>query len=465
MLSLSREKLAEIVQGKFLPSTEKFSFTGVEYDSRQIKGGELFIALKGEKTHGHEFLEQALSNGAALALVEDSSLLEDHLEAQRLVCVADTLRSFSQLASYWRRELGLPVLAITGSVGKTTVKEMCASILLRKSRGNYSLKSHNNHVGVPYTILRTGREHAWLVLEMGMNHAGELNTLSKMASPDVALINSVTFAHIEFFSSIAEIADAKFEIKNGLGAQGALAINADDAEIQHALHRHPISANQKLYKFGLAEKAQVRLLKVKSLGLEGIQVELSVFGEPLEFSMNVVGRQNAMNAAAAVLASKLLVPQMTLQEIKAGLESFTAPLMRLNLKHLADGKQIIDDSYNANPASMRSALELAADLSSQGKRVGLLLGDMLELGSYSEKLHSEVGEQAAGCGAKFVIAVGRLSEQLLAPARARGIPAFKADSAQDAAEQVRKLQFDVLLVKASRGVQLDQAVQILTKVN
>ncbi len=461
MISLLRDELCKIIGAKVVASKERLSFRGVEYDSREIRGGELFIALKGEKTHGHEFLQKAFQSGAALALVEDAGLLEKGPEAERLLYVPDTLKAFWRLASHWRKELAIPVLAITGSVGKTTVKEMAAAILLRHSRGNYSLKSHNNHVGVPYSILRCGREHLWLVLEMGMNHPGELRELSKLAGPNVALINCVTAAHIEFFKSIDEIADAKFEIKDGLLEQGSLLINADDQELIKALARHKLSAQQKVCKFGSASGAQVRILKVEGRGLEGLNMQLEIFGESTQVEMSVAGKHNAQNAAAAVLAAKVLMPDISISQIVSGLENFTAPLMRLNIKHLPDKSKIIDDSYNANPASMRAALELVSELSAQGKRSGLLLGDMLELGEFSERYHKEIGALAASSGAVFVIALGKFAELLLGPSKQRGIPAFRAESIETAVEQVRKFKFDVLLVKASRGVGLDGAVKLL----
>ncbi|RIL08304.1 MAG: UDP-N-acetylmuramoyl-tripeptide--D-alanyl-D-alanine ligase, partial [Proteobacteria bacterium] len=174
-ISLSKEKLIEVLKGASLAGStpEKISFAGVEYDSREIKGGELFIALKGGANHGHQFVKQAFERGASICLVEDSQAAKNSEFPERCVVVEDTLKAFWELASYWRNELAIPVLAVTGSVGKTTIKEMTASLLLRREQGVYSLKSHNNQTGVPYTICRAARHHRWAVLEMGMNHAGE----------------------------------------------------------------------------------------------------------------------------------------------------------------------------------------------------------------------------------------------------------------------------------------------------
>lgn len=461
MISLSREDLLKVVGGWGNGSSEKLSFSGVEFDSRQIKGGELFVALKGEKAHGHEYLAEAYRRGAALFLVEDPALKESFAEPQRLIIVDDTLKAFSVLASWWRHELNLPVLAITGSVGKTTVKEMAAGLLLKHSPGTFSLRSHNNHVGVPYTLCRLSSTHKWAVVEMGMNHAGEIRELSRIVEPDVGVITAIAPAHIEFLGSLEAIADAKFEILQGLRKGGSLVLEARSEQIRLALSRHDPQNLLNVRSFGSDEGAEVRVQDVRSMGLDGIAFRLILEGRELEIEMSVPGAHNALNAACAVLAARSLMPDLSPEQIERGLKEFRAPLMRMNLKEMPDGRQLIDDSYNANPASMRASLELAGQMARAGKKVGLILGDMLELGAHAAQYHAEIGELAARSGPAFVIGVGQHSETLLAESRTLGIPVFAAVSPEAAAHTARKLEFDVLLVKASRGVALDQAVNIL----
>jgi len=463
-LALSKEKLGEVVGGKTVSATEKMRFHGVEYDSREVKGGELFVALPGAKAHGHAFLDQAFGRGAALALVEDPRLLTESPHAERLVCVSDSLKGLWALAGWWRMELDLPVLAVTGSVGKTTVKEIAAAALLKHSRGIYSLKSHNNHVGVPYTICRIDRSHAWAVLEMGMNHAGELRALTAIARPDVAVITCIGPAHIENLGSLEAIAQAKLEIVAGLRPGGTLVINGDDRVLAEGLAvcgeiGHPV------VRFGAGPCNDLTVSDVVARGLEGLTFRLSasgaIGGGQTTATMGILGRHNALNGAAAALAIKRLFPSLGLDDIARGLADFRAPLMRLSIKPLTHDRRIIDDSYNANPQSMRAALDIAADLVASGLRVGLVLGDMLELGERSPSYHADIGGVVAALKPVFCVTVGPLSEAIHTAAQSVGIPAFRAETPEAAAHIARKFGFDILLVKASRGTGLDRTVQTL----
>ncbi len=457
MISLTRDKLAEIVGGKVVASGERINFSGAEYDSRQIKGGELFVALRGEKVHGEAFVEEVLARGAAVCLVENASLLQSCSFPERIVQVPDTLLAFQNLAAWWRKELKLPVAAITGSVGKTTVKELCAAILLIASRGCYSLKSHNNHVGVPYTILRADAQDAWLLLELGMNHAGELRRLTKISAPDVSAITMIAPAHLEYFESIEAIADAKFEIFEGLGTSGVAVLNAEDPQILTALTRHPLGA--KLVRYGSRSGLDAQLFSVESLGFDGLKLRFSIGRDIIEAQSTLIGKHNALNIVCAALVAKTLVPGLRVDQISQGIANFRAPLMRLDKKVLKDGRVIIDDCYNANPASMRASIEFLGELRSAGKSVGMILGDMLELGQRSRELHGEIGQCAVGVKPGFLVTVGESSREIYEAARTANVKAFQADTPEAAAEIARKIPVDVLLVKGSRGMGLDRAVK------
>ena len=466
-ISLSKEKLIEITGGRSAPAAgaaEKVVFSGIEYSSAEIRGGELFIALKGGNTHGHRYVNDAFARGAALVLVEDPAMLEAFAEPHRMVVVDDTLKAFRQLASYWRRELATPLLAVTGSVGKTTTKEIAASILLRAGQGTYSLKSHNNHVGVPYTLSRIKRGHQWAVVEMGMNHPGEIAGLSKLAGPDLAAITLIAPAHIMSFGGVDGIAAAKLEILEGLPANAPLIINADDPVIMKACRERKLHQHRPVRTFGTAEQCDARLSQVESHGLEGISFVLRLDGQELKVRMSALGRSTAINSACAALAARTLLPDLSLEQIGQGLEAFHAPLMRLNLKALTDERCLIDDSYNANPASMRAFLEFGRDLkSSVPGGVGLIIGDMLELGNFSGQYHNEIGSLVADVAPAFVIAVGEFAPLLAGEAARCGIESYQARSPEEAAEIALQKNFGLLMVKASRGTGLDRTVGAIIK--
>ncbi len=430
-------------------------FNGLEFDSREIKGGELFVALAGEKTHGNSFIQTAIDKGAALILTDLKAELPAVSNPEKILVAEDSLKAFWKIAGWWRAELSLPVMAITGSVGKTTCKEIAASILKETGKGCYSLKSHNNHVGVPYTICRSSRDDKWMILEVGMNNRGEIAPLSEMAQPDQAVISTIAPAHIGNLGSLENIIEEKLDIISGLKPGGSVLVGLDqDLLIEHAHHR-----NCRIEFFGNYDGSKGNLSEVKSEGLEGIRFNLLIDGSWKEVGMKILGRKNAQNAACSARACKLLMPDLTAGQIIKGLEDFRAPQMRLNLKRLADGSQVIDDSYNANPASMKAGIELLFDIGS-GKSA-VVLGDMLELGSFSETYHKEISDQLAAGEPAFVVAVGNYARHYLdsLPVDPQKYRFF--EKAEDAYEFLGKQSFDLLLVKGSRGIGLDKVVNFL----
>ncbi|RIL11432.1 MAG: hypothetical protein DCC75_02315, partial [Proteobacteria bacterium] len=267
-------------------------------------------------------------------------------------------------------------------------------------------------------------------------------------------------AHIENLGSLEKIAQAKLEIIEGLAPQGTIILNADDSVLASEFAKLPRRKGQVLY-FGTGDAVQSSVSSVVSRGLEGIGFELTLFGERAHITMKVMGKQNAMNGACAALCARTLYPDLGIDQIRAGLSNFQAPLMRLNVRTLEDERIIIDDSYNANPASMKALVELAGELGDGKKRVGLVLGDMLELGEDSERFHLELGRQAAGINPHFLISVGKFAAAVAATAKAQQIPVFEAANAEQACSIAGSQQFDILLIKASRGVGLDKVVKHL----
>ncbi len=283
-ISLSKNELAQILGAEIISNSEKIVFSGIQHDSRLIKGGELFIALKGEKTHGHEYVKDVLDRGAALALVESKAIKDVDLE--RIIVVKDTLEAYGKLASWWRDKTNIKLIGVTGSVGKTTVKEMLSRILMETGVGTYSQKSYNNHVGVPYTLSQISLDHKWAVIEMGMNHTGEIEYLTKIAKPDVAVISKLAPAHIENLGSLEKIAEAKLEIIKGLKQNGTLILNGSDSvllEEERKIHNN----NYKLVTFG-NENSSVSASNIKSLALDGISFKLHLGANTYDLKMKII---------------------------------------------------------------------------------------------------------------------------------------------------------------------------------
>jgi len=464
-ITLSKQELASITNGRSIKEADArpIVFMGVEYDSRQIRGGELFIALKGKGTHGHHFVSEASKRGAALFLVEPSFLEDTALmvgvEEERLVVVEDTLEAFRAVASWWRDHLGLPVLAITGSVGKTTTKEMAASILLQSGPGSYSLKSYNNHVGVPYTLCQMTKEHQWAVVEVGMNHAGEIRNLISIVKPDVAAITRIADVHIGNLGSRDAIAQAKLEIVEGLKIGGTLILNGDDEVLERNFNALPPRSDLKVLRFG-STTGSLRYGDARSKLLEGIAFKLMwETGEALDIEMPVLGVHNAMNAACAAIAGRALVPHLSDQQIERGLRRFIAPLARLNVKHLAEDFTLIDDSYNASPAGVEAMLAVAKSISDEGSSVGLILGEMREQGDFSQGAHTKIGNIVAALKPEYIITVAGDASIISRIAGEQGIEARHFETPEEAADEALQRRSRYLLVKGSLSVGLGRAVE------
>lgn len=459
MLEASLSELLTIFENLAAKSKAhpKTSFVGVEFDSRRVKANQLFVALKGEKIHGEKFLAQVFSAGASLAIVEDDQLLNHPEFSSKIIVVKDSLQAFWQLAHWWRGKYEGPVIGVTGSVGKTTFKEMLAHILALRGKGTYSQKSFNNHTGVPYSISQINLDDNWVVLEMGMNHAGELANLSHIAQPDLAVITIVDAVHIEFFETLEKIAQAKCEIFSGLKRLGKALINNDCQVLRSEVTNYKLD----LRTFGTTNQSQTWVSDLKSDRLNGISFVLHHAAEKQEIFMQILGQHNALIAAGAFAAAKLIFPDLSLNQVAQVLKTYTAPDMRLNLKELKDGRKIIDDSYNASPIAMKASLNLLAGLKSDQFKTAAILGDMFELGVHSDRLHQDVAQEISNSNLDFLITVGEKAKIFFDHAKKVGVAAEHAQSPELAAKIALDRKFDLLLVKGSRGMALDRAVKIL----
>ncbi|MCR4298437.1 MAG: UDP-N-acetylmuramoyl-tripeptide--D-alanyl-D-alanine ligase [Gallionella sp.] len=432
-------------------------FAAVSTDSRKIKAGDLFIALRGEHFDGYEFIAQAAQGGAVASVVNADSY-EAHpsvLGSQSSVLVVtDTRLALGRLAAYWRKQFDIPLVAITGSNGKTTAKEMLASIL-RKASGNEEAVlatqgNLNNDIGMPLTLLQLNAQHRYAVIEMGMNHPGEIDYLTHIACPDVALITNASGAHLEGLGSVEAVARAKGEIFAGLKQRGTAVINADD---DNAPLWRTLVGSHPLLEFGLSRQADVTgQWQPQDTGL---YLDAHTPSGDFSADLQVPGAHNACNALAATAAA--IVLNVPLETIAAGLEKFGGVAGRLQRKAARHGATLIDDTYNANPASLRAAIGVLAQ--ADGRRV-LVLGDMGELGDNAAAFHAGIGSEARRAGIEKLYALGELSRNAVR-AFGNGAQHFgRIEDLQKALED--ELDADTtVLVKGSRFMKMERVVQYL----
>ncbi|PKO34159.1 MAG: UDP-N-acetylmuramoyl-tripeptide--D-alanyl-D-alanine ligase [Betaproteobacteria bacterium HGW-Betaproteobacteria-7] len=376
------------------------ALSGVTTDTRAVLPGQLFIALRGERFDAHDFLDQAVAAGAAALLVADASKLPAGIPA---VVVADTRLALGALAAAWRANFVLPVIAVTGSNGKTTTKEMIADILkaafgdaVLATRGNF-----NNDIGLPLTLLGLNASHRAAVIEMGMNHPGEIAYLAPLGAPTVALVTNAQRAHLEGMGDLDEVAREKGSIFGGLGAGGVAVINADDA---YADFWRGMAAPHSVRSFAIDHPADVHG-QVRQHGLE-TQLTLSAPEGEGELRLRVAGRHNARNAVAA--AAACLAAGIPLADVVAGLETFAGVKGRLQRRVGRQGAEILDDTYNANPDSVRAGIDVLA--ATIGRKI-FVLGDMGEIGEASGQYHDEIGGYAKSQGIDRLFALGDASQQ------------------------------------------------------
>ncbi len=437
---ITLKQAAAWCKGSVLPEYENVSFEGAENDSRQIRRGQLFVALKAARD-GHDFIGKALEAGAAAALGERQ------LPGVPMVVVPDSLTGLQAIAAGWRSTLtGTRFIGLTGSVGKTTTKEMTAAACSVRYRTQWTQKNYNNDIGVPRTLLDFRPDTEAAVVEMGMNHAGEISRLTRLARPDVAVVTNIGTMHIEYLGSREGIRDAKLEILEGLAPNGIAVLHGDEP-----LLRNAAPACRTLW-FGLGEDNDLRAEDLE-LSPGGSSFTAVGFGQRVPVILPAPGRHNVVNALAALLAAHAVgVP---LEAAAEGLRDFRNTGDRLRT-YEQNGFTVIADCYNAGPESMKAAFAVLRDQPTAGRRVAVL-GDMLELGDFAPAAHRTVGEQAAEV-ADLVLAYGPLSRELAAAAgeKARW---FGTHAELLAALRETARPGDAILFKASHGMHLEQVLE------
>ncbi|GFN30391.1 UDP-N-acetylmuramoyl-tripeptide--D-alanyl-D-alanine ligase [Paenibacillus xylaniclasticus] len=445
---------------------------GVTRDSRTAGAGELYVPLIGENFDGHDFAAETLAKGAAASLWEEGIVIPDELQDAPLVLVPDTLSALQRLASAYRDELGLRVIGITGSNGKTTTKDLTAAVLgtvfrVHKTEGNL-----NNHIGVPLTILQLDEKTETAVLEMGMSDFGEIELLATIASPDAAIITNIGDAHMQQLGSRAGIAQAKLEIAEGLKDGGALIFNGDEPLLRERLASMELLDGTELVPFGDAPDCKWSAANIK------VSVDSSTFdvvsplltAEEAEALRGVLlpvpGEHNVMNALAAIAAAyRFGVPAASIRE---GLSNVVLTGMRIQPVTAFNGAKLLNDAYNANPTATRAAIDLVEQLTGY-RRKWVVLADMLELGDQEVEMHRSVGSYVTPEKADALLTWGSLAQYIAEGASEAFAAAGRADDVRHFAHKEELASWlrehlhsdDLVLVKGSRGMRMEQVVQAL----
>ena len=424
---------------------------GYSIDSRTVGSGELFFAVKGEHLDGHDYVDAALEKGAAAAVVRNDHL-HRYSDKTRLLAVDDTLLALQTLATAVRKLWGKPLVGVTGSAGKTTTKEAIAHVLgahfrVLKSEGNF-----NNHFGLPLMLLKLEPEHDVAVIEMGMSHAGEIRALAKIAQPEIGVVTNVGPVHLEFFDSIAGIARAKYELIESLPATGAAVLNADDEYVS----QFGRDFKGKVVSYGTRATADVRAENVQARGAEGSEFDVVVAGGREHARLPLVGEHNILNALAAVAVG--MARGLKPSEAVGALATLSPPDKRGQVLKLGN-ITVINDCYNSNPKALQAMVDALAAMKAARRIV--VAGEMLELGPAGEQMHRAAGQHIADKRIDVLVGVRGLAQAMVDGARHAGAEAQFVVAPEEAGEWLARetRDGDVVLLKASRGVKLEKALE------
>jgi len=454
MAAFSIQELVRATEGALVSGDLGVPVAGVSIDSRTLQVGEAFFAIVGHRLDGHAYLTDAAARGAACVVVH--TLPDEPPANVPLVLVEDTTRSLGRLAAWHRSRFDVPVVAITGSIGKTTVKELTAAVLATRWNVLKPASSFNNQWGLPLTLLRLGSEHGAAVVELGTNQAGEIATLSAIARPTIGVVTMVAAVHTEFLGSIEGVREEKAALVRALSPTGIAVLNADDPRVASMARE----AKGRVVTFGRAAGATVLAAGEPTDTDEGFAFTLEVGGRRQSVNVAFAGQHNVTNALAAAAVGVAL--ELPLEDIARGLAA-ARPVGGRGVWKKAGEVMILDDTYNASPASVRAALGTLAARRA-GRRAVVVLGDMLELGAFSDAAHREVGGLVAALPADEFVGVGKAAALAVEAARAAGLTdARHAPTFEDAVAHLLKrlAPGDVVLVKGSRGMRMERVVDAL----
>ncbi|EGO61982.1 UDP-N-acetylmuramoyl-tripeptide--D-alanyl-D-alanine ligase [Acetonema longum] len=433
------------------PESKALLFASVSTDSRSIASGDLFIALQGETFDGHDYLSQARQKGAGGIIVSrrDASLPQDC----PVILVQDTLKALQDLARFHRQKYSIPVIAVTGSNGKTTTKDMISAVLSVRFNVLKTEANYNNEIGLPLTLLRLQPEHEAVVVEMGMRGMEQIRALAQIALPNVAVITNVGETHIELLGSIENIAKAKAELVQAVAARGLVVLNGDDDRVAKM---RDLTEARVIY-YGLKPKAGVKAENIRTAA-SGVTFDSLTDGRKECIELPTYGVHNVYNALAAIAVGQSM--GMTPEEIRQGLKNFTPSAMRLHIEKMGL-YTVINDSYNASPLSMKAAINVLGDIAA-GRAVAVL-GDMLELGAHSAEAHRQIGLYLAEKQIKAVIGVGDQIQHTVRAAKESGVPeTVFCQNHQQATDALGRLLMpgDTVLLKGSRSMKMERLLPV-----
>ncbi len=463
-MNFSIDEVLSATGGKLLQGEKNILFQGISTDSRTIGEGELYFALTGPRFDGHHYALEALEKRAAGVVVEKTKARDIHWnghQAKAIILVEDTLQALGDLARERRRKYPIPVVALTGSNGKTTSKEMIAACLetkfpVLKNRGNW-----NNLIGLPLTLLRLTERERVVVLEMGMNAPGEIRRLTEIAEPDVGLITNVEKVHLEGLGSLERLKEEKGELFRRMKKDGTIVVNCDDPRVRDLAKEFQ---GQKI-TFGIEEPSDVTARGIRLRGLRGTSFTLVFEGEEREITLPLLGRQFVPDALSAVAIAALF--GIDLDVVKGVLEHFRPAPMRMEIHSLGNGSTLINDAYNANPRSVEMALEALAEAKGGGRAIAVL-GDMLELGNHAEEAHRLAGRRVGEHSIDLLLALGEWAPVVVESAIRHGIEPEKTKVLESHGEAIAFLkrvlrEGDWVLIKGSRRMAMEKIVEGLTE--
>ncbi|WAC06491.1 MAG: UDP-N-acetylmuramoyl-tripeptide--D-alanyl-D-alanine ligase [Thermodesulfobacteriota bacterium] len=453
--------VVDALQGQLKRGNPETEYLGISTDSRTIKPGEIFLALKGDTFDGHDFISEVINKGALGVVLQSGRLISQGKKDFIVIEVNDTLYALGECAAHYRRLYGIPLVAVTGSNGKTTTKEMIAAILSTKRRVLKNQGNFNNLIGLPLSLLKLSSAHDVGVFELGMNRRGEIARLVEIAHPTVGVVTNVGPVHLEYLKTIDEVAEAKGELFQNLPSEATAIFNQDDPRIQNLSSRF----SGKKITIGMKNPGDVTASNIVPLGADGMRFNLVIREKTLPVFLPMIGAHNVMNALAAAGAVTALGEEPAM--IPEGLKNFRNLKLRQQLITLPEGITIINDTYNANPVSMKKALETFSLLQGSSRGI-IILGDMLELGSHAAALHRELGREVAKMGVSLLLIMGKFSSDVREGALSGGLPStfiYIGKNHQHLIDFLRGVlkPGDLVLVKGSRGMAMEKVVEGLMR--
>ncbi|MBF8982245.1 UDP-N-acetylmuramoyl-tripeptide--D-alanyl-D-alanine ligase [Lutibacter sp. B2] len=459
-MKLTIHEVMNATKGILIQGNDNKIIEGISTDSRSIRNNDLFIPIVGEMFDGHDFIQSAINQNPICILVNSSyNKCWSNYKDLVIIQVKDTLKGFHDIARYYKSKFNIPTIAVTGSTGKTTTKEMIYEVLSQKYKVLKNKGNFNNHIGLPKTVFELDQSHEIAIFEMGMSGFGEIDTLASIVKPDVSVISNIGLSHIEHLGSQENIRKAKMEVVNYFDESSTLIINGDDLFLQEVKENHN---TYKCLSIGFEDDCDFRAIIKKDMYAEGIIFEVDYNQHKETYSLKVAGKHNVYNALCAIAVGILF--KVDIESITKAISSFEGSDMRLHVKNAKNNITIIDDTYNASPDSMKAAINVLGTIAPE--RTIAVLGDMLEMGEYAKAGHYNVGCEVGKNNLDLLITVGKESENIKVGAIKNGLEDKNAFSCKENKEVIKILEKilkenDTILVKGSRGMKMEQIVHYI----